>query len=550
MSPIILAISICIFLLIFYVGLTFWYRSYLFKIEMTKRQQKIETQIVKYIPEEKRDEMRDKLDQISNIIRETEKTLEKEIQKKVKAAKNQTSTEIDESLIIEQAQKDYLIHSADFSPAMPKTEKELQMDMENLEESIQILESLDEESYLTEPKKADVGTGMFYEKITRKFKGIIEEQQLSAFKIIPIQRLKYHALNEITNLTEDDFLPILKLMKETNLIKDLVEINPKFHIIILGEEDYEFSNPEKVLLSFAYEVENLTIEDLMEITEWDFTYTSQVLNDLFSKTLAVITDDIIMIEGFGTTEERTKWNITISKFNEQQQIKLEEKKRKKEAIKLRLQERMKDAGLKPEIPEEIRPKEKKKDYILEEEEDLAQDIEEKPQIKFKSKPKVKLISDLNKKQIIHEEALDKITEEELNELISQTILSFHEKYSLLNGGFVQRDKLIEYINEVIENTSEDLINETIKKLSELKMILNTIEIENYRFYTFKEIKLEQSEMKFISFALNKKPISKANFMKGLSWDEEKVLSVMKSLQNKGILRIEKDTIIIPGIIQK
>ena len=126
MSPIILAISICIFLLIFYVVLTFWYRSYLFRIEMTKRQQKIETQIVKYIPEEKRDEMRDKLDQISNIIRETEKTLEKEIQKKVKAAKNQTSTEIDESLIIEQAQKDYLIHSADFSPAMPKTEKELQ----------------------------------------------------------------------------------------------------------------------------------------------------------------------------------------------------------------------------------------------------------------------------------------------------------------------------------------------------------------------------------------------------------------------------------------
>lgn len=550
MSQIIPAISISILLLIFYVVLTIWYRSYMDRIEIAKQQEKMEDQIVKYIPEEKRDEMREKLDQISNIIRETEKTLEKEIQKKVKAAKSQASTEIDESLIIEQAKKDYLIHSADFSSAMPKTENELQTDIENLEESVRILESLDEDTYLAKPKKAGIGIGMFYEKITRKLQNIIEEQQLSAFNIIPIQRLKYHALNEIKHLKEDDFLPVLKLMKETMLITDLVEINPKFHIIVLGDQKYELSNPEKVVLSFAYEKENLTMDELLEITEWDFTYATQVLNNLFSKNLGVITDNVITIEGFGSTEEKTKWNLAIAKYNEQQKNKLEEKKRKKEAMKLRLQERIKDAGVESSIKEQQLKTDSKEEYITENEEELTKEEDIKPQIKFKSKPQVKQISELKKAKTIDEESYKEITEEDLNELVSQKILSFHEKYSLLNGGLVQREKLLDYINEAIEIASEDLVNETITKLSEFKMILDIIELEKHTFYTFTELKLEQLEKEFIAFALNKEPMNKADFIEGLSWDEEEVLSVMKSLQSKGVLRIEKDTIIIPGIVQK
>jgi hypothetical protein len=38
-------------------------------------------------------------------------------------------------------------------------------------------------------------------------------------------------------------------------------------------------------------------------------------------------------------------------------------------------------------------------------------------------------------------------------------------------------------------------------------------------------------------------------MKGLKWDEEKTLKSMKSLQEKGILRIESNKLTIPGIIQ-
>ncbi|MEJ2294543.1 MAG: hypothetical protein P8Y23_07205, partial [Candidatus Lokiarchaeota archaeon] len=233
--------------------------------------------------QEKKDEMKEKLKQITKIIQETEEILEQEIHTKEKKVLSQENIPNDESLIIEQAEKEYLLHSADFRSAMPKTELELQQDMENLKVSIQILESLDKEFYSPEPTKADLGTGMFYEKITRKLQEIIKEQQLFEFKIIPIQRLKYHALNQIKNIKNDDFLPILNLMKDTRLITDLVEINPKFYIIVFGDIEFEFSNAEKVVLSFAYEKESLTVEDLLEITEWDFGYASQVLNSLFSK---------------------------------------------------------------------------------------------------------------------------------------------------------------------------------------------------------------------------------------------------------------------------
>ena len=83
-----------------------------------------------------------------------------------------------------------------------------------------------------------------------------------------------------------------------------------------------------------------------------------------------------------------------------------------------------------------------------------------------------------------------------------------------------------------------------------EMIYDVIELNDQKFYLFKELKLKNSEKEFISFALDKKPMSKVKFIDGLNWDEEKVLRVMKSLQTNGVLRIEKNNIIIPGIIQK
>ena len=43
---------------------------------------------------------------------------------------------------------------------------------------------------------------------------------------------------------------------------------------------------------------------------------------------------------------------------------------------------------------------------------------------------------------------------------------------------------------------------------------------------------------------------KEDFVEGLRWDEEKVLNTMKELQEFGIMKLENDEIIIPGIIQE
>jgi hypothetical protein len=550
MDPIIPALTISILLMVFYIMLTLWYRSYLEKIQITKKRKSMEIAGERCDYQEKKDEMKEKLKQITKIIQETEEILEQEIHTKEKKVLSQENIPNDESLIIEQAEKEYLLHSADFRSAMPKTELELQQDMENLKVSIQILESLDKEFYSPEPTKADLGTGMFYEKITRKLQEIIKEQQLFEFKIIPIQRLKYHALNQIKNIKNDDFLPILNLMKDTRLITDLVEINPKFYIIVFGDIEFEFSNAEKVVLSFAYEKESLTVEDLLEITEWDFGYASQVLNSLFSKELAIIRDDMIMIEGFGSSEERRNWNITIEKSIEQEQIKTEDKKKKKEALKLRLEEKMKDTEDFHRLNRIRSKNEPQGNYIIENEEELKQDDEEVPQIKFKSKPQVKKIPNLKRIRNLYEKDPEKLSKVDLKELISQNILSYHEKYSLLNGGLVQHAKLFKFIHEDIENASEELIQDTIAKLLSLKMIYEAFELYDQKFYLFKDLQLKKSEKDFISFALDKKPMSKVKFIKGLNWDEEKVLRVMKGLQSKGVLRIEQNNIVIPGIIQR
>ncbi len=549
MSAIIPALLISILLVVFYIFLTYWYKSYLDKIENKRQQKLLAKQIEKYIPEEKKDEMKEKLEKISNLIKETEKSVEDDVKKKVKVAEIQAKLKDKESEIIEQAEKEYRIQSAGLRSALPRTEEELFSDMEILKESISILESFDEEFYLSEPKKADVGTGMFYDKMTRRLQRIIKENNLSEFKIIPIQRLKYYAFSNVKNIKDTDFLPILNLMKETKLIGDFVEINPKFHIIVFSNEEYDFSNPENVILTFAYEKKKLTIEELLELTEWDFTYASKVLNELFSKELATIMDDMIAIEGFGSEEERKKWNEIISQYVDHEKEKVEEKEKNKIAITERIQESVVNSE-KIRLKEDRLAKKRHDKYIIESNEELEQIDNDIPIIKFKGKPQVKKIADLGKISEFKGKTFEELSDKDLKNLISQKILSYHETYSLLNGGFVQYKKLSTFIIEHIKNATEELIQETITKLIKLEMIHVSFEMNDQKFYAFKEINLNQSDKEFISFALEKEPMKKEDFIEGLQWDEEEVLSTMQNLQSKGILRIEQNAIIIPGILQK
>ena len=134
-------------------------------------------------------------------------------------------------------------------------------------------------------------------------------------------------------------------------------------------------------------------------------------------------------------------------------------------------------------------------------------------------------------------------------MIPEKILSYHEKYSIVNGGFVQFEKLKNFIDQDLKSAPEDLIRIMLEQLKELKMIQDSIQIGNSDFYLFNKISLNEEAKILIEYAINKKPMKKEEFKTGLKWSEEEILATMKDLQEKGILRIEKDKIIIPGIVQ-
>ena len=469
--------------------------------------------------------------------------------------------------------------------ASPRTEKELKQDIEDLQEVVSTLESIDKEISTSTKKKIGVGLGIFYDKMVRRFQKIIKQNHLDDFKFIPIQRLKYHIANQIKNLKDDDFLPVLNIMVKTDLIQGLIEINPTLSFILFSEEKLELLDSEKVALSFAYEEDLLTIERLLELTQWSEEYALKTLKILLKKNLLGMVDEVIKVESFEPLEERKKWNKVIRDFldkekekkeikfqkalikrkdlekqlaelkNNKEESQIEEKSLKKE----KMQEKMLNGpkfGNKPMIkqlskskssPKEIDLKKiqeiKDKDSLIGAMDELDKEIKYSKSEKIKdTKNKNELDFSLTSKDIAQE--LSNIEED-----ISEVILSFDEKYSMMNAGFVQYEKLREFILQKYANIDERLVKKVINQLLKLKMIHNSIEIGKFTFYLFKELDLNKKEKIFISSFINKSPIGKDDLKNELNWDEEQILKIMTTLQKKGILRLESDRIMIPGIVQ-
>ncbi|MFX1276614.1 MAG: hypothetical protein ACFFAT_16435, partial [Promethearchaeota archaeon] len=164
-------------------------------------------------------------------------------------------------------------------------------------------------------------------------------------------------------------------------------------------------------------------------------------------------------------------------------------------------------------------------------------------------------SDKKSEELEFDEVLELDDEErDLTDLIPEKILNYHEKYSLMNGGLVQYDKLKEYVSQELSDVTdefpEELFKQIINQLKELQMIQNIIKTAEYEFLLFNDIKLNFLHRRFLTHAIDKVPLQKEDFMKGLNWDEEKVLKTMKELQEMGIMRIENEKILLPGLIQK
>ena len=282
--------------------------SWRYKKHIELENSKIEKIVEKYpestiAKEESKDNIKEKLSKIAKIIAETEKYIEDDVKEKMKVIKAQS--EGFETELIEKGGKEYRLTTAGLISALPKSKQELVEDLKNLSETLEKLGELDQD--LESEKKVDIGKGMFYEKMSRRFIKIIKENNLDKNDLIPIQQIKYHIFSSVKNLKDEDILPIFNLMKETKLIQDVIEINPIFYFIIAKNIDIEFTNPEKVVLSFSYDYPNLNIEKLLELTQWDFQYTDKVLSGMKQKGLLEVTNDQIIVESFKNEVEVKKW---------------------------------------------------------------------------------------------------------------------------------------------------------------------------------------------------------------------------------------------------
>ncbi|MHA1843868.1 MAG: hypothetical protein ACTSWE_06325, partial [Promethearchaeota archaeon] len=81
-----------------------------------------------------------------------------------------------------------------------------------------------------------------------------------------------------------------------------------------------------------------------------------------------------------------------------------------------------------------------------------------------------------KNQTSNEEILEDDSIPQIEELISSKILNYDEKYSILNGGFVQYEKIKEFILNDINIEDDDLLKNTLQHLQDLKLIHSTLEL--------------------------------------------------------------------------
>ncbi|MFX0187800.1 MAG: hypothetical protein ACFE8A_08695 [Candidatus Hodarchaeota archaeon] len=520
------------------------YKKHLLKDEEEESASPLDKLLDKFIYDENKEFMKEKFAQVSEIVAETQNEIDQKVKKKVKAAEAHYKFKRKELRLIIKAGKQYDAFMAKLKSAMPTTEKERQQDMKELKAAISILESYDEESYIVGPKKTDAASGIFYDKMSRQFKSIIIEQNLNNYVLIPIQRLKYHAFQNIKNLKDTDVLPILNIMKETKMLNDIIEISSPFYVIVFSEEKLTLSLSEKVFLSFAYN-EDLTLQKLLELTEWKEEHAKNVIKRLSEKGLITIFDNKIIVGGFGQLKDRKKWNDAIEESIQDEKVKeLEKQKRqleRKQQLKQKLTkvEELKLSKTKPKAKKISKKQKLKETQEIKDKDALVGAMEALDDIMPTASATT---SEIDTKDL-------KIKEASLEELISENILKYHEKFSIITGGLVQYEKIKNYIILELEAVPDDLLKVVLNQLIEFQMIDKLIKIGKFEFYLFNEISLSDSEKDFIKFAINKNPMKKEEFIKGLNWDEQKTLFTMKGLQKKGILILAKHNVIIPGIIQ-
>nr|MDO8117169.1 hypothetical protein [Candidatus Sigynarchaeota archaeon] len=136
-------------------------------------------------------------------------------------------------------------------------------------------------------------------------------------------------------------------------------------------------------------------------------------------------------------------------------------------------------------------------------------------------------------------------------LLAEKILAVYEKQEILNGGLMQFAKLKKLLREEtggdFQETKFMATLEVVKSMGMISRILDVPGSEE-KIVLFKDITLDPDEMKVTQYAMGKpvNQLTKSSIATVLGLDEAGVLSVLKKMQDKGILRFTgKDAIQIP-----
>ncbi len=140
------------------------------------------------------------------------------------------------------------------------------------------------------------------------------------------------------------------------------------------------------------------------------------------------------------------------------------------------------------------------------------------------------------------------------EMLAEKILAVYEKQEILNGGLMQFSKLKILLKEEAGEYQESKFQATLEVVKSMGMISRIVALPgtDEKLVLFKDIPLDPDELRAIQFAIGKPvcDLTKDSIGRALGFDEERVLSLLKGLQDKGIIRITgKDAVQIPGIIQ-
>lgn len=286
--------------------------------------------ISKFFTEEKAEDKHLKLNEVEVMKRKIKNDIMVKSTQRAHVAEKSLKNSSEETLI-EEGGKLFSSFSAGFRSAMPKSERERNKDIEDLIEAVKVLEGFDQDHYYQKRESEEnMGKGMFYYNITKKLANLMKKANLKKEPLFIFDKLIYLGLKNIKNVSRKDLIDSLLYLKEGGYVKDYIEINPQIFVISQKKEKIRLSSPEKVVLVFAYEHDNLTISKLMEDAKWAEDYAEKIINGLIRKGIVSISENIITIKGFESIDEK-KMRMELEeeinkKFELEYKSKLEQQK--------------------------------------------------------------------------------------------------------------------------------------------------------------------------------------------------------------------------------